>query len=123
MKAPEQDVRPLLPPPVGLSEPAERLWREISEEWVLRPDEQRLLEDACREVDLIDRIADSMAGAPLTVEGSQGQRVVHPLLPELRAHRSTLRTLLRALSLPDDARADGARSAAGRALAMARWSG
>jgi hypothetical protein len=72
--------------PSGLGKGGRRLWRAIANPgtYELRPDEVRVLEDACREVDLIDRLEDALAGEPLTVAGSQGQIVVHPLIVEVR---------------------------------------
>lgn len=66
-----------------------------AEEYELGPAELRLLEDAVREVDLIeDRTA--LQGADLTVSGSHGQPVRNPLAQEVRLHRGVLRQLLSA---------------------------
>ena len=106
--------------PSKLGAKARRLWRGITESYELRPDELRVLEDACREVDLIERLEAELAGADLIVNGSMGQPVANPLVQELRLHRSTVKGLLQSISLPDE---DGSssRSSAGRALADARW--
>jgi hypothetical protein len=80
------------------------------------------LEDAAREADLIAVLATDFAGEPLTVGGSRGQVVVHPLIPELRQHRTTLAGLLRALKLPDEDAHAGERRAQMRTVANARWS-
>lgn len=98
-----------------------RMWQEISSRWQLRPDELRILEDACRQADLIDRIQTAQLDAPLTVRGSQGQEVAHPLVSELRMHRATLASLTAKLALPDENGAE-ARSTAARKAAAARWS-
>jgi hypothetical protein len=98
------------------------MWREITETYDLRADELRVLEDACREVDLIERLEEAMKDAPLTSSGSMGQLVAHPLVQELRQHRSTLKALLGSLKLPDDPGGKAeSRSASARDAANARW--
>lgn len=98
------------------------LWRAITAKYELRADELRVLEDACRESDLIDALAEEAAGAATVVKGSQGQPVINPLISEVRQHRSTLAALLRQLKLPDEADTSEARSTAARSAANARWS-
>lgn len=115
--------------PKGLGTKARRVWREITKTYDLRLDELRILEDACREVDLIERLEDELDGEPLTVTGSMGQLVAHPLVQELRQHRSVLARLLAQLKLPDaPAEGEGGdedegrrRSASARDAATARW--
>lgn len=115
------------PTPKGLKAAGKRLWSEIAGAgtYRLRPDELRILEDACREADLVDRL-EAELGKPetkLIVKGSQGQDVANPLVSEIRQHRQTSKALLASLKLPDedDARAPGDASAAGRALVNNRW--
>lgn len=102
---------------------AQTVWDDITSTYRLRPDELRVLEDACREVDLVDRLEAELDGAALTVKGSQGQPVANPLVTEIRQHRQVVKALLGSLKLPDedDARAPGDASAAGRALVANRW--
>lgn len=113
------------PRPPKLGRRARRLWDEVTGRYELRPDEAALLEDACREVDVVDRLEAALAGAPLTVEGSQGQDRPHPLLMELRGHRLTLARLLRDVGLPDPSEDTGeareARTVKARRAARARW--
>lgn len=101
------------------------MWRAIVRTGELRPDSLRVLQDACREADLIDELEDWRIGQPRTVKGSQGQDVIHPVISELRQHRSVLSTLLRALDLSkvDQSDADSAAAVreAATALARARW--
>ncbi len=91
----------------------------------LRADHLRILQDACREADLIDDLEHSLIGEPKTVLGSQHQMVIHPIISELRQHRATLSTLLRALRLADTdtSAVDASRAATVSAigLARARW--
>ena len=63
------------PAPKGLGLEARRLWRDILKDFDLGPAELRILEDACREVDLIDRLEAAIDGADLVVTGSRHQPV------------------------------------------------
>lgn len=113
--------------PKGLAAGGTVLWRAIVKTGELRADHVRILQDACREADLIDELEAALVGKPRTVKGSQGQEVIHPIISELRQHRSVLSALLRALELPAVDRSGAgevlhAREAA-ISLARARWSG
>lgn len=115
-------TKPTSTSPRGLGEQGLKLWAEITGSYKLRPDELRMLEDACREADLIDRLEAELVGAPLTVQGSQGQPVANPLIQEVRQHRQVLKGHLTSLKLPDEPGDDAsAGSNAGRNLANARW--
>lgn len=110
--------------PSGLKSKGVRLWDGVvgSGRYELRADELLVLEDACREADLIDRIEKELESASLTERGSQGQPVASPLVQEIRQHRATFRQLVAQLKLPDeDNRAEESRSTAARAAANARW--
>lgn len=97
----------------------------MTDKYDLRADELRILEDACREADLIDGLEagmrESIADGDLMVKGSMGQVVINPLISELRQHRATLTTLLRGLKLPDEGAGTGADGSQQRAAAQARW--
>lgn len=121
-----QDANPLPDPPVELGVRGAELWRSVLEEHELRPDEMRVLEDACREVDLIELLEDAVRGAPLTARGSQGQPVANPLIQELRQHRGLVARLLGSLKLSSEAQEerDGrSRSAQARRAALTRHHG
>lgn len=109
--------------PVDLEQAGAKMWSSIAGKYELRPDESRILEDACREADLIDDLQGLARFADRIVKGSQGQPVINPLISELRQHRATLASLLRQLHLPDEggASASDKSSAAGRALVSNRW--
>ena len=111
--------------PKGLAVGGRALWRGVVKTGTLRADHLRILEDACFECDLIDELRAGLKGEPQTVRGSQGQEVAHPLIAELRQHRATLSTLLRALRLADTdtSAVDASRAATVSAigLARARW--
>jgi hypothetical protein len=87
-----------------------------------------MLEDACRECDIIAKLEAAMASAPLLVKGTQGQPAISSFVSELRQHRSVLSALLRNLRLPeaeaDSGQAERRREAASdlaRRAARARW--
>ncbi|MDM2104305.1 hypothetical protein PP405_11520 [Mycobacteroides abscessus] len=117
--------------PRELGKGGRKLWNSTkSQGYILRPDEVRVLEDACREADLIDDIQSAWKAAKardeFMVSGSMGQQVINPLVSELRQHRATLAGLLAKLKLPDtQAGSAGAESTRGdqqRAAANSRWS-
>jgi hypothetical protein len=112
--------------PKGLDKAGSALWRDVTGKYELRADEQRILEDACRERDLLARLEAGLAGTDLIVKGSQGQDVINPIVSELRQHRSTFASLMRQLKLPDEGGSagdsGGELSARNRAAAQARWS-
>lgn len=111
------------PTPEHLGPKGQRLWGDISGAYDLRSDELRVLEDASREADLVERLEEALRGADLMVTGSQGQLVASPLVSELRQHRTVLANLLAKLKLPDeDGRAAEDISNKARAAANARWS-
>jgi hypothetical protein len=120
--------------PANLSPNGRRFWREMVGKYEFRPDELRILEDACREADLIDSLEVGMraclASNDMMVKGSMGQLVINPMISELRQHRATLAGLLRGLKLPDEAGGElgsaagsGERSSAARHAALVRWRG
>lgn len=127
-------------PPAGLQRAGERLWRGILADFDaldIEPDARdlRWLEDAARLADGITRLEAALADAPLTVRGSHGGTVAHPLLAELRQARGLLALTLRRLDLsePDEAatavnlatgrsgRGSATTSTAARKAAAARW--
>lgn len=111
--------------PSGLGAKSRRVWDDITGSFDLRADELRVLEDCCREIDLIERLEEALAGSDLLVEGSMGQPVASPLVQEVRQHRGTLARLFASLKLPEDVGAAGQaqqeRSSAARKAAQARW--
>ena len=93
---------PPAPPPTVTHPRAVALWEAITSRYALRQDELILLEHAARLVAVCDGLAQALVGAELVVKGSMGQPAPHPLIGELRAHRSQLAALLRQLNLPDE---------------------
>jgi hypothetical protein len=88
--------------PKNLKADGRKLWRETTSSYELRQDELETLKAACAEADLIARMEVELEDEPLTVKGSMGQLVPHPLVSELRQHRATMAGLLRSLKLPDE---------------------
>lgn len=117
--------------PKGLGTKARKLWRETLAQYALRADELRILEDACREFDLVDRLQADLdrEDSPLMVRGSQGQTVINPIISEIRQHRAQGARLLHQLKLPDVEAGEetsseavaNARTAAARTAAQSRW--
>lgn len=107
------------PVPAGMREKGTRLWQEVTSGYKLRSDELDVLEDVCREADLIDKIERELESADLMVVGSQGQFVVNPLIAEARQHRATKMSLWKRLALPDPvAQAETNQQ---RSAAQSRW--
>lgn len=108
--------------PAGLHAEGKQLWTGVTDENELRPDELRVLEDACREADIIALMENERGKASfkLIVKGSMGQDVINPLISELRQHRATLAGLLRQLKLSDGESGEAISNNARRA-AQARW--
>lgn len=122
------DVRRCAPPdaPDCLGEAGAALWRDVVREYDLGPNDERILLEAARTKDELERLAEKLGKSSVTVTGSRGQVRPHPLLGEIRAHRLALKQLLGALGFDDADAAAGdpgaERSHAGRRLARQRWS-
>lgn len=107
--------------PSGLSAKARRYWRSIADRYELDAHEGRILEDICREIDVIEQLQATFDADPrITARGSMGQEVINPVLDELRKRRTALATLMKSLKLPDG-EAAGSASAQASAAATARW--
>lgn len=122
----ESDIQPashLRPdPPANLGNRASQLWTDITGRWELRPDELFVLTEACREVDLIERMEAHQRDNGLIGTGSMGQPVAAPMIAELRQHRAMVANLLKALRLPDDSPgASDTETERKRRGANARW--
>lgn len=109
--------------PDGLGPKSKRLWRSITADFELSAAELRILEDACREIDLVERMEEHIAARDLVVAGSMGQDVAAPMVQEIRQHRATVQKLLAALKLPadEDGLTGSSASSSARALANKRW--
>lgn len=110
--------------PGGLGSAGKRLHRDVTTRYGLRADELRVLEQACRTADALDRYDEAMRDASLTVKGSQGQLVMHPIAQEARLARGLLASLLKQLGLPDedgDAKPMSPASRKAQHAALMRW--
>ncbi|ANJ26809.1 hypothetical protein [Agromyces aureus] len=110
--------------PEGLGAKARAFWTETTKVYDLSAHEALMLEGACREIDLIDRLEDELDGAALVSRGSMGQDVAHPLLGEVRQHRAAFGSIMKQLRLPEleDEAPMSPRSMQAQAAANARWS-
>lgn len=132
MSEAETTPKPPPAPPPGLMKigrkdgPGRKLWKEIvtSGAYVLRPDELRILEDACKLTDRAFELEEDAKGQSRTVRGSTRQPVINPLLAEERQCRIAVSQLLKQLKLPDDpsaASSESPRSVGARTAAQSRW--
>lgn len=104
--------------PAGLNDAGEALWSKVTGKYTLRADELVTLESACHAADRIVLMRDEL-GSSVTTTGSMGQTVVHPLIPEIRAHEAQISTLLAKLKLPDEQ--GGEQVSQQRQAAQSRW--
>ncbi|WP_231997449.1 hypothetical protein [Mycobacterium sp. 1245111.1] len=86
--------------PHGLGYQGRKLWQSVVAEFDLdaEPHKRRILFDAAKTADLIDRLEKEMAGQPTTVLGSARQLTIHPLISEVRFARALLSQLLARLN-------------------------
>ncbi len=86
--------------PRGLKASGSRLWETVNEEYELEyePAKLEILAHACRVSDAIAGLERAAAKEPLTVRGSAGQKVIQPLISEIRFQRGLLAQLLARLN-------------------------
>ena len=92
----------------------------------LSESELLVLTEACRTLDEIEQLRAAVERDGVTTLGSAGQPRGHPLLVELRGHRTTLGRLLGQLALPgldDDSTLPTPRQVRSRRGTAARWGG
>lgn len=121
---PENRVANPPPTPKGLARtPGGRLWRDVATVYGLRPDELRILEDACRTLNETRRLERALSRSSVTVKGSKGQVRAHPLLAEIHHSRRLLAGLLKQLALPNepDDEEESPATLQARKAANARW--
>lgn len=110
--------------PENLGPEGRALWDAIRPNYELRPDEERMLSDACREADMLAKLEAAQRKAPLMSSGSMGQKIISPYISEMRQHRTVLSALLKALKLPDEANSGSKADYTSehmRKAARARW--
>lgn len=109
----------VIPAPKGLKIDGRRFWKAVVKEYKLRPDEQIVLQSACKTIDQITELESAMVGQPLVTKGSMGQEREHPLLSEVRQQRALLARAVAQLKLPDPT--SGAKVNQQREAAQSRW--
>lgn len=111
------------PRPDGLEGRGGRFWDAVTSKYALRADELIILEDACYEINLVDRLQGEIEFAKMVVTGGYEQEVANPLITEIRQHRGMVARLVGVLKLPDEPAADkSSASESARKAANARWS-
>ena len=120
-------------PPDGLGVVGQDLWISIvgtedDPKYELRPDELRILEDACRASDVVARLEAYLAepDTPLMVASANRSTVLNPAIQEVRMQRQFVAQSLRSLRLPDPDADDASgrpmtTSELARKAANARW--
>jgi len=111
-----------------LGAPGASLWDEVTSDptLILRPDEMRTLELACRQLDTIAELRAVFAANPeYVVSGSMKQKVINPLIAEIRVAGESYARYMRQLGLPEDearaAQRAETRSEHFRGLVNIRW--
>ncbi len=107
--------------PAGLSARAGEFWARIQDEFEPSDAETELLVEVVQTITEIDSLKAALTADGVSVQGSMGQKRVHPAVNEIRQHRMALARLLKQLDLSDEEPETEATKAARRA-AQARWS-
>lgn len=76
--------------PKGFGYRGQKLWKSINDEFDLEvePHKPRILFDACKMADAIDRLDEEADKASLIMKGSCGQPVLHPAFAGAQTARS-----------------------------------
>jgi P27 family predicted phage terminase small subunit len=92
-------------PPSDLGKDGRKLWRRIqgavSPDWLLDEREEAALFSACQAADRLAALDAVIDSEGVMVNGSRGQRVLHPALGEARQLRLAQARLLDSLELED----------------------
>lgn len=98
-------------------------WAAAQEEYEFDIHESEVLLEACRGLDMIDRIAKAVESDGVMLKGSQGQPVLNGAVGELRQQQAAVARLLSQLNL--DAAEVGqvltAKQVQAKAAAQSRW--
>lgn len=97
---PQNQPPEIPPPPADLGERGAALWDEILERFELFPWETVVLVEACRCLDLLERLA--ATDAPDTQTNRHGEIVAAAHVVEARMQQTTALRLLASLRLPED---------------------
>jgi len=94
---------------------------EITDLYDLSIAEHALLVQACQTLDLLARLQAEIDNGELTAKGSMGQTVSAPSVTEIRGHRATFQSLVKAIGLPASDSIADVKSQKAAASARARW--
>lgn len=92
-------------PPAGLKAAGKRLWHSVADDYQLETHEARLLLEAARTADLLDRLEAEVRSSSVMVDSPQGLKM-HPAIGEIKNQRITLTRLLAALRMPQGEEGD-----------------
>jgi hypothetical protein len=112
------------PAPEGIGLRGKAFWVEVQSELEFDARETGLLTEVCRVLDTIDLLAESIATDGVTLEGSQGQKVLNGAVAELRQQQATYARLVTQLNLEGAATGEAMRSpraSSAAATAKRRW--
>jgi hypothetical protein len=108
--------------PEGLRIRGTEFWDKLSHTYEFNDAELYLLEQICREQDLIQSIQEDINLGYLRMTGFNGNDIADPLLTELRQHLTIITSLIKALKIPLDETEKAKISSRQRANANVRWS-
>lgn len=97
---PDEFDEPAPEAPAELQVSGRRLWDAALDGQQFDVHEELLLMEACRTVDLLDRLAAEAATGPLTVVNQKGDRITNPVVVEARQQKLVLARLLASLRMP-----------------------
>lgn len=102
--------------PKELKDGGKRLWNRVLRDFELADHEESILQQACRTVDILDRLQVEIGAGALMVMSSQGSRM-NPAVVEFRQQTLALAKLMASLRIPfgDDEAAPQQRSGVRRA--------
>lgn len=112
-------------PPRSLKTRGRALWRQLYDDYEPEPHEADLVLEVCRTLDTIDQLSAAIAADGLMILGSQGQRVLHPAVAELRQQQALYARLVPMLNLDEGSGGVGlatVTSLKAKTAANARWS-
>ncbi len=124
MSAAERRRRPRVPARLGATGKA--LWRDLVDDYEFASHELRLLAQACACLDVTGDLEAQVSRDGTMIDGSKGQRVLHPAIAEARQQRMALGRLLAQLRIPDEGGRPSVASATelrARRAAQVRWQG
>lgn len=110
--------------PTDLGERGRKFWRDVMRIYELNVDEMQILAEVCRTLGDCDILRERIENDGFMVQGSTGQKRLHPAVAELRQTRAALAKLLAQLGLPDTeggASLPSAESRRATKAATARW--